>query len=110
MASAMQSAGPALPALKSQGKQMEDEMPELHIPIVGDTVVVRCGMTGRVTATKKIKAVSKTGLVVSLEGGGAHARFYRSKTDPHRFVGNPGVGVAGHILNDYFRVQALVVA
>lgn len=71
---------------------------------VGDIVMVRSAHTNKVLKTMKIDRVSKAQKRVHLEGQHADIAFYYQQGSMH-YRQNPGSGLAGSFLNDYFRID-----
>jgi hypothetical protein len=71
---------------------------------LGQVVTIYSGMTGRVVTTGNISRISPTGKKITVTlANGRQGSFYRQH-ESTRYVRNPGCGLAGNILNDYFRL------
>jgi hypothetical protein len=66
---------------------------------VGDVVVIRSGSTQRVIGTDNIKTVSKSQRRITLNG---RLPVFWYQQGSQRYVADPGAGIAGRWLNDYF--------
>lgn len=72
---------------------------------LGDVITIRHGQTLNVLTTGNISHLSPTGVRVEVTRADGNKRtFYHQKGTLH-YVENPGSGIAGRLLNDFFRAD-----
>ena len=72
---------------------------------VGDVVIVRDASTRKQMATGNIATMSKTQLRITVDYGKAISVAFYKERGTDRYVANPGAGLFGSMLNDYFLVH-----
>jgi hypothetical protein len=69
---------------------------------IGQQVKIRSGMSDVFVGYGVVERISPKRLVVTVKRNTYSARFYRNSIVSNRYVENPGAGIMGRALNDYF--------